>query len=155
MNVKIFRICKDNPLPKQGNNGDAGWDVYASEDTLFDRSDQIRLIPLGIIAQAPKGYHFKLCIRSSVAYKLGFTQPNAPGIIDHSFCGENDEIRMILESPSSNKIANMSSFFPIVIKKGTRIGQLLLEKNHDIEWVEQEDRNFVSLSRGGFGSTGA
>lgn len=145
MDVKIYRINKDIPLPSQANDGDAGWDVYSSEDVYF-KPLEIKLVPLGIIAQAPKGYHFKLCIRSSIALKKGFVQPNCPGIIDSKYCGEKDEIKMILK--------NVDMFFPNSIKKGERIGQLILEKNNDIEWIEQEDANFAGESRGGFGSSG-
>ena len=65
MKVRIHRLNKDNPLPAQGNVGDAGYDVYAAKNMVFDY-DEIKLVPLGIIAEAPEGYHFKLCIRSSL-----------------------------------------------------------------------------------------
>lgn len=148
MKVKIHRICKDNPLPTQANPGDAGYDVYAAEDVVFEEPGYIRFVPLGIIAQAPKGYHFKLCIRSSMAVKRDFRLANSIGIIDNPFSGEKDEIKMIIQfmgGPFGSKA---------VIKKGERVGQLILEKNNEIEWDEQEDRNFAQVSRGGFGSSG-
>jgi len=152
MKVKIYRICKDNPLPTQANSGDAGWDVYAAEDVSFSPGE-IELVPLGIIAQAPKGYHFKLCIRSSIAKKRGLIQPNAPGIIDHLYSGKKDEIKLMLQAPM--KFGKWGYFDPeTIIKKGERVGQLILEKNNDIEWDEQDDPNFAGKSRGGFGSTG-
>ena len=146
MKVKIHRICKDNPLPTQANPGDAGYDVYASEDVVFEEPGYIRFVPLGIIAQAPKGYHFKLCIRSSMAAKRGFILANSVGVIDNLFSGPDDEIKMIIQYTGG--------FFPDIIKKGERVGQLILEKNNEIEWDEQEDRNFAQVSRGGFGSSG-
>ena len=153
MKAKIYRICKDNPLPTQANPDDAGWDVYASEDVEFSRPGQIKLVPLGIIVQAPKGYHFKLCIRSSVAHDKHFTQPNAPGVIDSKFAGPNDEIKIMLKSPD-NQFGYSDYSRPRIIKKGDRVGQLILEKNNDIEWDEQDDRDFAGENRGGFGSTG-
>jgi dUTP pyrophosphatase len=145
--VRIFRINKNNPLPSQANTGDAGYDVYASEDILFSSGD-VKLVPLGIIAEAPKGFHFKLCLRSSMAYKRGFRQPNAPGIIDHLYAGKDDEIKLMLEAP------NLKLDETVLIKEGERVGQLILEKNNPIEWDEQNDRDFVGKSRGGFGSSG-
>jgi dUTP pyrophosphatase len=154
MKVRIYRICKDNPLPSQANSGDAGWDCYAAEDVVFSPG-QIKLVPLGIIAEAPEGYHFKLCIRSSMAFKRGFTVANAPGIIDHRYSGEKDQIQAILQAPSvqtGDKLGLQGS--TDIIKKGERVAQLILEKNNDIEWDEQDVPNFRSESRGGFGSSG-
>jgi len=42
----------------------------------------------------------------------------------------------------------------LIIEEGERVAQLILEKNNEIEWDEQDVPNFVSSSRGGFGSTG-
>ena len=152
MEVKIYRICKDNPLPTQANQNDAGWDVYASEDVEF-YNNEVKLVPLGIIAQAPEGYHFKLCLRSSMAAKRGFRLANGIGIIDSSYAGKNDEIKMITQF-TGHCIDDLDIDSFEMIKKGERVGQLILEKNNQIEWVEQEDRNFSGKSRGGFGSTG-
>jgi dUTP pyrophosphatase len=160
MKARIYRICKDNPLPTQANIGDAGFDCYTSEDIIFDGGGQTKLVPLGIIAEAPPGYHFKLCVRSSFALKRGFTLANSVGIIDSKFSGSSDEIKAIITSPFRlvNALGESHSIygeeFPLVIKKHERICQLILEKNNDIEWDEQEDRNFKGRSRGGFGSSG-
>lgn len=160
MKVRIHRICKDNPLPTQGNKGDAGWDVYAAETMKFNY-DEIKLIPLGIIAEAPEGYHFKLCIRSSMAYKRGYLIPNSPGIIDSAFKGENDQIHAVIKAPSKDTSLMLKNFNLIngsdsnlIIKKGERVAQLILEQNNDIEWDEQDVPDFAGDSRGGFGSTG-
>jgi len=144
MDVRIYRICKDNPLPNQANKGDAGYDVYASEDVIFE-SYETKLVPLGIIAEAPFGYHFKLCLRSSMALKKGFRIANSVGIIDFSFCGEKDEMKIMLENIRD---------YGNSISKGDRVGQLILEKNNTIHWIEQDNRNFAGKSRGGFGSSG-
>lgn len=153
MKARIHRLCKDNPLPTQGNAGDAGYDVYAAANVEF-AYDEIKLVPLGIIAEAPEGFHFKLCIRSSAAFKRGFTLANSVGVVDHAFCGEKDQIQAIIKAPSisTHKILGGGN---MVISKGERVVQLILEKNNDIEWDEQDVPNFVAESRGGFGSTGS
>ena len=151
MKVKIYRIDKDNLLPLQANKGDAGYDCFASKDVYFC-AEEIKLVPLGIIAQAPEGYHFKLCLRSSLAKKRGFTLANGVGIIDYLYSGENDEIKALLKAPGYEN--HTSLWIDRIIRKGERIAQLILEKNEEIEWDEQEERNFVEKSRGGFGSSG-
>lgn len=153
MKVRIHRLS-DNPLPTRANPTDAGYDVYAAEDVNFE-PNQIKLVPLGIIAEAPVGHHFKLYIRSSMALKRGFTLGNSVGIVDSSFCGPQDQIQAIIKAPARYTTCWLNICFEdLHIKKGERVGQLILEKNIEIEWDEQENRNFAGESRGGFGSSG-
>lgn len=151
MKVKIYRINKDNPLPTQANKNDAGWDCYASQDVEIDYGC-VGMVPLGIIAQAPEGHHFKLVLRSSAAFKRAFMLANGVGIIDSSYCGETDEIKALIRVPDMRDGDFIDE--PYIIKKGERIAQLILEKNTEIQWDEQEDQNFAGKNRGGFGSTG-
>jgi dUTP pyrophosphatase len=146
MKIKIYRIDKDNPLPRQANPGDAGYDCYAAR-TVFFKPGEIKPVSLGIIAQATQGYHFKLCLRSSMAGKKGFALANGVGIVDHLYAGPNDEICALLKAPESSEL-------PISITAGDRICQLILEKNNEIEWDEQECRDFAKTDRGGLGSSG-
>lgn len=144
--VRIHRLDKDLPLPSRANPTDAGFDVYAAEDVTF-KGGEVVLVSLGIIAEAPVGYHFKLYLRSSMAFKRGFALGNGVGIIDSSYSGPNDVMRAILRYQGTPRSTSH-------IKKGERIGQLILAKNIDIEWVEQEEQDFAGKDRGGFGSTG-
>ena len=103
-----------------------------------------------------------------MAYKKGFTLANSVGIIDNLYCGENDEIKVMLKAPEKgydlkqhygteekeNDGIIYTLSFGCFINKSDRIAQLILEKNNEIEWEEQEDRNFAGKSRGGFGSSG-
>lgn len=167
MKCRIYRINKNNPLPARAHSTDAGWDVYASEDVKFFE-DQTKLVPLGIIAEAPVGFYWQLVLRSSMAIKRGFSLGNSIGIIDSSFSGEKDEIKAIIKAPANfNSLPNLSDRLCengvcdkicsgkeyLMIKSGERIGQLILQKVIDFEWDEQEERDFVGQSRGGFGST--
>jgi len=144
--VRIHRVGKDLPLPSRANASDAGFDVHAAEDATF-RPGETKLVSLGIIAEAPAGYHFELYLRSSMALKRGFSLANAVGIIDSSYSGPSDLMCALLRYQGPPKTVGE-------VKKGERIGQLLLVANIDIEWVEQKDRDFAGKDRGGFGSTG-
>lgn len=151
MRVRIYRINKGNPLPVQANPNDAGFDLFVSENVFFS-PDEIKLVPTGIIAEAPEGFHWKLCLRSSMAKKRGFMLANGVGIIDSNFCGPQDEIKVLLKAPPRGY--DISANGNYMIKKGERIAQLILEQNNQIEWDEQADANFKGQSRGGFGSSG-
>lgn len=145
---RIYKLHEDLPLPTQANPGDAGWDVVAAESMEFVQGET-KLVPLGIIAEAPLGYHFGLYIRSSLA-KKGWSLANGVGVIDHAYCGETDEIKALMRAPRPL----FKPFKLYKIERGDRICQLILEKNNDITWDVQTERNFAGKSRGGFGSSG-
>ena len=148
---RIHKLHGDLPLPAQANFGDAGWDLVAADTVTFDPL-QIKLVPLGIIAEAPLGYHFKLFLRSSMA-KKGWSLANSVGIIDSSYAGPEDEIKALIRAPKPTWNNLATEYF--TIERGQRICQLILEKNNDIVWDVQENRDFAGKSRGGFGSSGA
>jgi dUTP pyrophosphatase len=112
------------------------------------------LVPTGLIIESPPGYYFKVFMRSGLAIKHGISLVNDVGIIDEDYCGPDDEVKIGLIrhfNPSDPKLEK-----PIIIEKGTRIAQLIFEKNDipKIEWQEQNKSDFAGDSRGGFGSTG-
>lgn len=146
MKCSIYRINKEVPLPTKNKESDAGWDVYSPEDFKIPAGVPT-VVKLGIIVRAPEGFHWKLVLRSSAAFKRGFRLINSVGIIDSSFAGPEDELGALLEYTGHNgDVGNIS--------KGERICQLLLEKNEDVEWVEENSRDFAGNSRGGIGSSG-
>ena len=154
MKVKIYRKNKDVSLPTRAHDTDAAVDVYLPKDEIFLPGEK-KVIKLGIIAEAPVGFHFKMIIRSSTAFKRGFKQLNSIGIIDSSFSGPEDEMGLLLQAPDFTELTiaeaeNMT----IKLKKGERVCQLILERNHTIEWDEQENADFNKESRGGWGDSG-
>ena len=145
MKLKIFRKDKDIPLPEKMTDLSAGMDVRAAEDVALNPNEAV-MVPTGLIIQCPEGYHIKLFLRSSLAYKHRLMLGNGTGIIDEDYCGESDYIGLIIHSSNPK---------PIMIEKGERIGQIMFEKNQfDVEWDEQDMPGFAGKSRGGFGSTG-
>ena len=98
-------------------------------------------IPFGIAMKLPKGYEAIVAPRSSTYRKYNIIQTNGIGIIDESYCGENDEWKMPV-------IATKATIIP----KGTRVAQFrIVAHQPSVIFVEGElgDEN-----RGGFGSTG-
>lgn len=142
--VRIYRLDKKTPLPTQANDGDAGYDVYLPKDVTLEPGDK-QVVDLGIICEAPAGYHFKLMLRSSAAVKRGLRQLNSVGIIDTTFCGPKDVWKLAVENGSHKTV---------VLKAGDRVAQMILEKNEEMWFDEQSNKNFAGKSRGGLGSTG-
>ena len=125
---------------KQIENGD--WiDLRVAEDIHLEPRE-FRLIPLGVAMALPKGYEALVIPRSSTFKKYGILQANSVGLIDESYCGDNDEWQFPAYATR-----------PIDIPKNTRICQFRIFKHQPTtEFIEAE--HLSSTDRGGFGSTG-
>lgn len=122
--------------------GKSDWiDLRASERVELEAGD-FALIPLGVAMQIPEGYEGHLLPRSSTFKNYGILQTNACGIIDNSYCGDEDMWRMPVYATRDT-----------VIEKGDRICQFRIVKNQP-RIVFEECETLGNGSRGGFGSTG-
>lgn len=123
-------------------DGKSDWiDLRAAETVDMDPME-FKLIPLGIAMQLPAGYEAHVIPRSSTFKNFGIIQANSMGLIDESYCGDNDQW-----------------YFPaIALRKTTilandRICQFRIMKHQpQIEFREVDSLN--NDSRGGIGSTG-
>ena len=139
--IKVKYFSDDIDKIEQKENGD--WiDLRASEDIHFNIFEQ-KLIPLGIAMQLPKGYEAHLLPRSSTFKNFGIIMANSMGIIDNSYCGDNDQWMF-------NAIALRET----TIHKNERICQFRIVKKQpeEIDFVTVNSLN--NEDRGGFGSTG-
>lgn len=154
MKIRIYRKNKSIPLPVRKTPQSIGMDVFTSETVEFFPG-KVVLVPTGLIIESPAGYYFRIHVRSGFSTKYGISLVNDVGIIDEDYCGPNDEIKIAMirhykpDDPSSKK--------PLVVKEGTRIAQIIFEKNilPSVEWDEQKFPDFSKKDRGGFGSTGS
>ncbi len=142
MKVRIKRIDTGLPLPVYETDGSVGFDILAREDVTVE-SGTIELIPANIIVEVPKGYMLVVASRSSTPRKQGLTPPHGFGIIDHDYCGPEDEIKI--------QVYNFSGE-PVAIKRGAKIAQGVFVRIDKFEWEEVD--GIKDESRGGFGSTG-
>jgi dUTP pyrophosphatase len=153
MKIRIYRKDKAVPLPRRQTVNSVGLDVYsAAEVKLWP--GKVTLVPTGLIIQSPPGYFFKIFIRSGFAIKNGISLANDVGIVDEDYCGPDDEVKIGLVRHYDPRDPQRDQ--PLVISKGTRIAQIIFEKNvvDEVEWEEEERPDFAGKSRGGFGSTG-
>ena len=131
-------ICQDFEFV--GEKSD--WiDLKAAQDYELKQFEHA-LINLGFALQLPDGYEAHIVPRSSTFKNFGILQTNSMGIIDNSYCGDEDYWKLPV-------IAMRDT----VIKKGDRICQFrIMEKMSNIE-VEIV-KTLGNENRGGFGSTG-
>ena len=116
-------------------------DLRVAEDTYIMKGE-LCCIPLGVAMQLPKGYEAIVAPRSSTFKKYGILMVNGIGIIDNSYCGDNDEW-------SFPALATRDT----IILKNTRIAQFRIQLNQPpLHFMEVECLNHAD--RGGFGSTG-
>lgn len=123
-------------------DGKSDWiDLRASETVILKAGD-FALIPLGVAMQLPEGYEGHLVPRSSTFKNYGILQTNSCGIIDCSYCGDEDMWRMPVYATRDT-----------VIEKNDRICQFRIVENQP-QIVFEECESLDNASRGGFGSTG-
>ena len=84
----------DEKLERLVCNKKGDWiDLRAAEEVNL-KAGEFTLISLGISIKIPKEFEMWLAPRSSTFKKFGIIQTNGIGIIDNSYCGNNDIIKM-------------------------------------------------------------
>lgn len=116
-------------------------DVCAAEDLTMVKGCNY-LIPLGFSLALPEGYEAILAARSSSYNKFGFMVTNGIGVIDHKYCGNEDEWKLSVHAVHAKSI-----------KKGDRIAQFRIQKQQP-DFILKEVDDLGNENRGGFGSTG-
>jgi len=100
--------------------------------------------------QIPEGYEAHLAPRSSTFKKWGLIQTNSVGVIDQSYCGDNDWWRMPVLCLKPNKNGFFKKY--TVVSKGDKVAQFrLVKKMPSISFLEVN--TLGNADRGGFGST--
>ncbi len=139
----LIRVKYRSPETKRLKSISVGnWiDLTCDEDTSL-RAGQSSLIPLGIAMQLPEGYEANIVPRSSTFMKYKILQTNSFGVIDTSYCGDNDWWMFGAFATEDTSI-----------KRGDRICQFRINVvQPQMEFVEVE--SLGNRDRGGFGSTG-
>lgn len=123
-------------------DGKSDWiDLRASEEVTLHAGD-FAFIPLGVAMQIPDGFEAHLAPRSSTFANWGILQVNSVGVIDGSYCGDNDMWKMPVYATRDT-----------VIHINDRIAQFRIIKNQPKINFEQVE-HLEGKDRGGFGSTG-
>lgn len=123
-------------------DGKSDWiDLRAAKDVTM-KMGEFQLIPLGIAMELPEGYEAHVVPRSSTYKNYGVIQTNSMGVIDESYCGDDDQW-----------------FFPAYALRDTeirvndRICQFRIMEHQPVIQF-QEVAELANENRGGHGSTG-
>ena len=140
--VKVVRE-KGVELPKYETKGSAGMDVRANiKESITLKSLERILIPTGLKVAIPEGYEIQVRPRSGLAIKHGITMLNTPGTVDSDYRGE---LKVIVVNLSNEAYT---------IEPNERIGQFVLNKIEQIEFIEVKELESTERGEGGFGHTG-
>ena len=140
MNIKIKYHNKNIDKVNKISKGD--WiDLRAAENVELKAGD-FKLVSLGISMELPEGYEAHIVPRSSTFKNFGIIQTNHQGVIDESYCGDND----IWKYP-------VYALRDTIINENDRICQFRIVKKMPQVTFEEVDK-LDNVDRGGFGSTG-
>ena len=135
----------DLPLPAYETAQAAGMDLRAAvpqDEPLVLRPGSRFAVPTGLAFALPPGFEGQVRPRSGRAFKHGVTCLNTPGTIDADYRGE---VKVILINHGEEDF---------VIRRGERIGQLVIAPVVQAVWAEVETLDETARGAGGFGSTG-
>ena len=139
MTIDIKYHTDIHPLEKN-ERGD--WiDLRVAEDVEL-KAGEFRIISLGVSMKLPDGYEAVIIPRSSTFKNWGIIQTNHFGLIDNSYCGDND----IWKFPA---LATRD----VLIEKNSRICQFRIQRKMENFQFNKVDK-LDDVDRGGFGSSG-
>jgi dUTP pyrophosphatase len=144
LNLKVKQLENFYNL-KQRGPGDAGIDLYATEDCIVRPGEQA-LVKTGISVSFSPDYYLRIAPRSGLAYKSGIDV--MAGVIDSSYRGE---IGVILRNHS---VASEEDTGAFIINRGDRIAQMIPERISQEHFIFVNELDDSERGEGGFGSTG-
>lgn len=138
IDLRVSKVFKVDTPPNEPSK--VGEEVsfpysYKKGDTLFFK--------LGVGMKLPIGYKANVYPRSSTFKNFGFILTNSVGIIDNTYCGDNDEWCGMVYCTRDG-----------VINYGDRIFQFEPVPVYTHEFVYTEVENLDDISRGGYGTSG-
>ena len=116
-------------------------DLRAAKDVQLKKGE-FALIPLGVAMELPKGYEAHVVPRSSTFKNFGIIQTNHIGVVDETYCGDNDQWMMPVLAMRDTEI-----------HVNDRICQFRIQK-HQPQITFDEVNMLGNDDRGGIGSTG-
>ncbi|MBS1891131.1 MAG: dUTP diphosphatase [Actinobacteria bacterium] len=142
MELRVTKLNISAVIPTRGHPGDAGLDLYSTEDAHMGPGERWS-IGTGIAIEVPEGHAGLVLPRSGLAREHGIGLVNSPGLIDAGYRGE---IRVLL--------LNTDPAETVRIEAGARIAQLVITPIALAEPVEVAELSDSARGDGGFGSTG-
>lgn len=139
--VQFKRLDERAIVPRNAYGNDAGWDLFALEDTpiVYDPDKPVTDIRTGIAIALPEGYFARIVHRSSSPRKRGIMI--VEGVIDAGFRGE-------LFAGAVGLVE-----WPPGVRAGESVAQLIVQEVRPVSFVEVDDLPQSLRGEKGFGSS--
>ena len=140
--IRVVKLDDDLPLPSYAREGDAGLDLFSTQDMTLQPGERAALAT-GISLEIPPGFAGFVHARSGRALNEGLAVVNAPGVIDSGYRGEVVVIAVNLDPGEE-----------IHVKRGDKIAQLVIQRVETATLEAVDDLPSSPRGPGGFGSSG-
>lgn len=173
LNVKIKRLNESAVIPKYAREGDAGFDLIATEDVIIEPGET-KLVPTGLAFELPPGYEMQIRPRSGVTLKTKLRVQL--GTVDSGYRGEvgvivdnisqrtyttedfrfNVEVDYVVKT-IANENDTARGIHPVgtyIIRKNDRIAQAVIAPVETAHFVDAEVLAESMRGGQGFGSSG-
>lgn len=137
--LKVKKLTSNAYIPTRGSDKAAGCDLSSAYDYIIEPYGKM-IIKTDIAVEIPHGHYGRIAPRSGMTWK--FHTDIGAGVIDLDFRGN---VGIVLFNHSENEL---------IISKGDKIAQLILEKISIPEIIECTELNDTKRGENGFGSTG-
>lgn len=156
INIKVKRVHPDAVIPDFAHDTDTGADLYTCEELILLAGEK-GIARTGLIFELPLGWGFQVrnksgntvkgvpvkVVRGSDVLEIRADITVYLGTVDQ---GYRNEVGIMIKNEEQ---------FPVIIPKGTKLAQMVLEKIQQCNFTEVEEvNNDTSRGLGGFGSTG-
>lgn len=151
--IKV-EVLDGGKMPTKAHTSDAGWDLSATEDiTIYP--GQVMKHPLNIRLELPKNTWAEITSKSGLGAKGLMVYA---GVIDQGYRGIPHVVftnLWIIDQIDEQGYPLMRTQ-PIVIKKGEKLAQLIMNPYSETFYMTQVDKIDTETTRGasGFGSSG-
>ncbi len=139
MKIQVKKLTPDAKLPAFGREGDAGMDLYSSQDIVLKPGQRISC-KTGIAIKIPEGYVGLIWDKGGPSHKFGIK--TLGGVYDSNYTGEYLIGLVNLSQEDFN------------IKKDQKIAQLLVQKIESPQIEEVDDIPKTNRGEQRFGSSG-
>lgn len=147
-------LLEDGKLPTKAHASDAGFDLYATSDIVI-YPGQVQKHPLNIKLALPKNCWAEITSKSGLGSKGLLVYA---GVIDQEYRGIPHVVMSNINiiSHIDEEGYPIMRTEPIVVRKGEKLAQLIMNPYSDQFYMEQVESVSADTARatGGFGSTG-